>query len=411
MANIDIFADSPFTRLNKLLAPLDPPGGVEPLALSIGEPRLPTPPIVQEIVGGWNGGWTKYPPPAGSPGYRAAVADWLTRRYDLPDGMIDPDKNVAGTCGSREGLFELSLLAATLKRETLPDGAAPIIAMPNPLYHVYYGSAKLAHAEPFFMNTTAETRHMPNIRDLTPEVLDRLAMVILCTPGNPSGKLAKIDVLLDLALLARRHNFILAVDECYSELYGKRAPVGAMQACTAIDGKMTNVVTLNSLSKRSNAPSLRCAFVAGDEEIIRRFIMLRNYGGVQMPQALDAAGTALWKDESHVAANRAHYQSLFDVTDEVFEDWPGYERPEAAFFLWLPVRDDVEAARAAWSQAAIKVLPGSYISRDDPLTGTNPGAGYIRVAVVDDVDTVREAMPRLRSALDSANLAPQGENE
>lgn len=411
MADLDIFVDFPFGRLAKLLAPLDPPAGVEPLVLSIGEPRLPTPAIVQEIIGGWNGGWSKYPPPAGSPGYRAAVADWLTRRYDLPAGMIDADRNVAGTCGSREGLFQLSMLAATMKRETLPAGVQPAIAMPNPLYHVYYGSAKLAAAEPVFMNTTAETRHMPNVRDLTPDVLDRLAMVVLCTPGNPSGKIAKIDVLLDLALLARKHNFILAVDECYSELYGKRAPVGALQACTAIDGKMDNVVTVNSLSKRSNAPSLRCAFVAGDAEIIRRFTMLRNYGGVQMPPALDAAGTALWKDETHVAANRAHYQSLFDVTDDVFEDWPGYERPEAAFFLWLPVRDDEEAARAAWTQAAIKVLPGRYISREDPRSGTVPGAGYIRIALVDDAATVRDAMIRLRAALNAANQAPDGQGD
>ncbi len=407
MNDPEIFIDYPFGRMAKLLAPLDPPAGKDPLVLSVGEPRLPTPPMAQEVIAGWNGGWTKYPPPAGSDAYRGAVAAWLTKRYGLPDGMIDPDRNVAGTCGSREGLFQLTLLAATMKRQTLPAGVKPLIAMPNPLYHVYYGGTILANADPVFMNTTAETRHMPDVRDLTPDVLDRLAMVILCTPGNPSGKIAKIDVLLDLALLARKHNFILAVDECYSELYGKRAPVGALEACKAIDGKMDNVVTVNSLSKRSSAPGLRCAFVAGDAEIIRRFTMLRNYGGVQMPPALDAAGTALWRDESHVAANRAHYQALFDIADEAFDGWPGYERPEAAFFLWLPVRDDEEAAKAAWTREAIKVMPGRYFSRKDPVTGTVPGEGYIRIALVDDVKTVRDGMIRLRSALDAAGQAPE----
>jgi aspartate/methionine/tyrosine aminotransferase len=370
--------------------------------MAVGDPQLPPPPIVREVIDRHARDWSRYPLAQGTPDFRAAAHDWLTRRFALPAALVDPDRNLLPVAGTREALFHIALAAVGAR-----DGAAerPAVLMPNPVYHVYSGAAAVAGGEPVFLPATRQTGFLPDIGAIEPKLLARTALAYVCSPANPQGAVADIGYLRRWIELARRHKFVVAFDECYCEIYDRAPPTSALQACAALDvggssGRLDNVIAFHSLSKRSSAAGLRSGFVAGDATLIRRVAQLINYGGVAIPYPILAASAALWRDESHAAVVRAHYRANVDAAERALKGRFGFYRPEGGFFLWLEVGDGEAAARRLWAEAGLRVLPGGYMSRPD-ASGHNPGAAYIRVALVHDTPVVEEAMQRLARVLES----------
>ncbi len=382
-----MLTDYPFQRLTTLLGG---PATPESLVMSIGEPQHAPPSFVADVIAAHAHLWGKYPPLAGTPDYRRACADWLTRRFGLPAGMLDAERQVIPVAGTREALY---LIAQTVVD---PD-ARPVVLLPNPFYQVYAGAAAMAGAEPVFVPATAESGFLPDFAALPAATLERAALAYYCTPANPQGAVADAATLRRTVDLARRHGFVLAVDECYSEIWDQAPPAGALGACAALGGGTEGVVVFHSLSKRSSVPGLRCGFVAGDPDILAAFAHLRSYGGPTVPLPVLAAGAALWRDEAHVDDNRALYRAKLDLAEDLLGGRFGFRRPPGGFFLWLDVGDGERAALTLWREAGIRVLPGAYLARD--AGGGNPGAAYIRVALVHDLATTRRALSRIAEVL------------
>lgn len=384
--------DYPFRRLAELLADLAPPRGVEPVIMSIGEPKHPVPALVGETLAAEAAGWGRYPPTPGTPDLRKACAEWLERRYALPRGTIDPDAHILPCNGTREALFAVALLAVP---ETV-GGERPVALMPNPFYQIYAGAAVVAGAEPVFVSAAAETGFLPDFASLPERILQRAALAYLCTPSNPQGAVADPAYLKDLAALARRHDFMLAVDACYSDVYCGAPPPGIFEACRE-DGNFDRILAFHSLSKRSNVPGLRSGFVAGDPALVAEFARLRAYTGGATPLPVQAAAAALWRDEAHVEENRALYRRKFDAAARLLGGRHGFYRPDGGFYLWLDVGDGEAAARRLWARAGVKAMPGAYLCR--PATGRGPGSPYIRIALVHDAATAEAALARIADVL------------
>lgn len=393
---LDELTDYPFDRLRALLGPLSPPPDRAPIQMQIGEPKHAPPDFIQPILQRNPSDWGKYPPPNGTPELRQAIADWLTRRYQLPQGAVDPVRNVAIVSGTREALFMAALLAVPRTK----NGAQPVVLMPNPFYQVYSGAAAMAHAETVMVPAGAETGFQPDFTALPADILDRAALAYINSPANPQGSVADLAQLRAAIDLARRHDFVLAVDECYAEIYTAAPPPGALEACAADDpdDRFTNVLVFHSLSKRSNVPGLRSGFVAGDADLIARLLRLRQYGGAQVPLPVMNASEALWSDEAHVESNRTQYRQKFDLALELLNGAFGFSRPGGAFYLWLDVGDSEAATAKLWGDSGVRVLPGAYLGKPD-AHGINPAAAYIRAALVHDLDTTREAVIRIRDTL------------
>ena len=392
--HLDGLTEYPFQRLAALLAGVTPPADSAQLIMSIGEPQHTPPALLHEALAANPDGWGKYPLNAGTPDYRAAVAAWCTARFNLPTGFLDADKHLLPVAGSREALF----MAAQLCVPPAKNGKTPTVLMPNPFYQVYFGAAVMAGAEPIFVPATEDTDFLPDYGAIAPADLARAAMAYLCTPANPQGTVASLAQLKQMIRLAREHDFILISDECYSEIYTDAPPAGALEACAALGEGLKNVLVFNSLSKRSSVPGLRAGFVAGDADLIAKFGKLRAHGGAVQPVPVMAAATALWRDEAHVAENRAMYRAKFDDAAEIFGNTHGFYRPAGGFFLWLDVGDGEAATKKLWQQAGVKVLPGAYLARA-AAGGSNPGQAYIRVALVHERARVRDAMLRLKQIL------------
>lgn len=382
--------DYPFQRLTDLLGG---PATPDAVVLSIGEPQAAPPPMVQRILAENTPLWGKYPPIPGSPDYRKACAEWLERRFALPAGLVDADRHVLPVAGTREALYMIAQVVCPAEADE-----RPVVLLPNPFYQVYAGAAVMAGAEPVYVPATAASGHLPDFAALPETVLRRTALAFYNTPANPQGSVASLDQLTAMVELARRHDFVLASDECYSEIYDAAAPAGALQACARLGGGLDNVLVFHSLSKRSGVPGLRCGFVAGDAGIIAAFAHLRSYGGATVPLPILAAGAALWRDETHVAENRAAYRAKIDAAERLLGGRFGFARPPGGFFLWLDVGDGEAAAKALWQQAKLRVLPGRYLARDG-ADGSNPGARHIRVALVHDLETTTRALTRLAEIL------------
>jgi succinyldiaminopimelate transaminase len=391
---INQLTDYPFDRTRALLDVAQPPEGIEAIALSIGEPQHAPPSLIAETVAANAHLWGKYPRPDGIPELRQAVSSWLTRRFNVPNQDIDDKVGIIPVLGTREILY----MAATLSVPRSVSGEQPVVLIPNPLYHVYSGGAIMAQAEPVLVPATHNSNFMPDYRNLDERTLRRTAMAYLCSPSNPQGAIADINYLKDAIRLAREFDFVLAVDECYSEIYDQAPPPGALQACAELGDGYKNVLVFHSLSKRSSAASLRSGFVAGDAELIKNLRRLRCFSGATMPLPLQAASAALWNDEAHVEENRIKYRAKFDVAEKVLEGRYGYYRPGGGFFLWLDVGDGEEAAFKLWTEAGIRVQPGAYMARSDD-NGYNPGASYIRVALVHETDVIEKALKRLVKVL------------
>ena len=403
MSEARLQAFHPFLRLTALLDGI-PPGSSpgpegKPVLLHVGEPRNAPPDFVAEAIAEAAPGWSRYPPPRGDAAYRAAAVAWLERRYDLPEGFLDPERHILPLPGSREGLFFAAIVLAGAKngpRTGRGEGKGAIL-MPNPAYHVYSGAAAAIGAEAVMVPATAETGFQPEYTGLEPAILERAALAYLCSPANPQGAVAEAPRQAALIDCARTHGFVAAFDECYSEIYFDAPPPGALQLAAA-SGSLDQVLAFHSLSKRSSAAGLRCGFVAGDPELIGRLDQAFRFGGAGVPLPVLAAGTRLWQDEAHVVANRQRYRENFDVAERVLGNRFGARRPAGGFFLWLDVGDGEAAALKLWREAGIRVLPGAYMCGEEG-DDSAPGAPYIRIALVDDPELTEAALGRLVEVL------------
>ncbi len=397
---LETLPDYPFDRLRSLLDGINPPEDIDPISLAVGEPQQPVPALVSDIVRDQAGRWNKYPPFAGSPELREAIAGWMSRRYGLSENAINPQSNILACAGSREALY---LLPTWLVPET-KNGKRPIVAMPNPFYHVYGTGALASGAESLYLPATKQTNFLPDLDNLSVETLERLSLLFLCSPANPQGAIASKTYLEKAIHLARKHDFVLVSDECYAEIYDKTPPPGVLQVCREI-AETSNVATLydrviaiNSLSKRSNGAGLRSGFIAGDPDIIEKFGRFRSYIAATVPLPIDAASAALWNDDVHVEEIRGFYRRNIDVAEDIIGNMYDFYRPEGGFFLWLNVGNGEAAAKTLWRETGVRVLPGAHTSREDP-SGNNPGGEFIRIALVNDPAVIGEACKRLVKVL------------
>jgi aspartate/methionine/tyrosine aminotransferase len=394
----ETLTDFPFARLNTLLSPITPPANLSQINMSVGEPQGAMPAFARKIVAEEIDGWNKYPPNQGLPDLNLAVCEWLTRRYKLPKDLLDPALHVHPTAGSKEGVYIISAVATPQQK----GGGRPVVALPNPFYQAYLGGAVMSGAEPLLVDANASNGFLPDYGAIDEATWQRMSVVYLCSPANPQGAIASIDYLQKLIRLCRKHDAVLAVDECYAEIYNGEAPVGALQAALAMDetgGKdpFRNLTVFHSLSKRSNAAGLRAGFVAGDPKLVAMVLRWRTYGGPQIPHGVQKAAAALWREETHPPETREWYRKNFRVAEQILHNRFGYYTPGGGFFLWLDVGDGEAATRKLWGEAHVKVLPGAYVYRE--TGGINAAERYIRVALVHDEKTTREGLSRLASVL------------
>ena len=379
----------PFERLRQLFAGVTPRAAMSPVSLSIGEPRHPTPQFIRDALAAGSAGLSNYPTTAGAPALREAIAAWLSRRHRL--AALDPMSQVLPILGSREALFAFAQTVVDASRV----GATVIV--PNPFYQIYEGATLLAGATPHCVNSLAANGFAPQWRDVADAVWARTQLVYVCSPDNPTGRVTTHEEWQALFDLSDRHGFVIASDECYSEIYCDEAkpPLGALAAAAALgrDG-FPRLVVFGSLSKRSNCPGLRWGYVAGDAALIKAFLLYRTYHGSAMSPAVAAASIAAWNDEAHVRANRALYAQKFAALAPRVDAVLTAPLPEAAFYLWANVGgDDADFARRLYADQAVSVLPGSYLGRT--VGGVNPGAGYVRIALVAEFDECAEGIDRL----------------
>ncbi len=393
--DLNLLQPYPFEKLAKLKDGITPPTELTHIPLSIGEPRHPAPQFVETIISDNIKGLSSYPVTRGSDELRQTIAQWLISRFQLPADSIDAARHIAPVNGTREALFAFA--QAMIDRTT-----KPLIIMPNPFYQIYEGAAFLSGAEPWFINTTSDTGYLPDF-DAVPEAIwQRCQLIYLCSPGNPTGAVIDSTTLTRLIELAHKHDFIIASDECYSELYFDEAnpPVGLLQAAAdAGYSDYARCVIFHSLSKRSNLPGLRSGFVAGDARLIQSFLRYRTYHGCAMSPPFQAASIAAWSDEAHVKQNRIWYNEKFNAVLDILQPVLDVTKPDASFYLWprCPI-DETEFARGLFAQQNVTVLPGSYLSR--VAHGVNPGEGHVRLALVAPLDECIEAAQRIRTFID-----------
>ena len=382
----------PFERLAQLFADVERPAALSAISLSIGEPRHPTPGFITEEVITHLHGLSKYPTTRGLPELRTAIARWLMWRFKLPDGSVDPERHVLPVNGTREALFAFAQCSIDRRGN-------PLVLMPNPFYQIYEGAALLAGATPWFMNTTRETGYRPDFDAVPAAVWERCQLVYICNPGNPTGAVVGLQQLQQLLELADRHDFVIASDECYSELYPDEhaPPPGLLQAAAAAGrDDYSRCMVFHSLSKRSNAPGLRSGFVAGDAALIENFLRFRTYHGCAMPPATQAASIRAWQDEAHVRENRGLYRDKFTAVLDILAPVLDVQAPEAGFYLWPQTRTgDTGFAHDLLAQQNVAVLPGSYLSRT--VNGSNPGSDHVRMALVAPFEDCVEAAQRIKS--------------
>jgi N-succinyldiaminopimelate aminotransferase len=390
---LDELVRSPFARLALLLEGIAP--GASPIDLSLGEPKSMVPPFVGPTLQEHVSAFGRYPPIKGIAPLREAVATWMERRYPILAGQIDTERHVLPLNGSREGLF--SAIFPALARK--PAAERPLVLIPNPFYQAYAAAA--AGATPVFLSSGAKTQFLPELKAIDEGVLKQAVAFYLCTPSNPQGAVADRAYLARAIALARRFDFLLFADECYSEIYSDTPPPGALETAHGETGSLANVVAFNSLSKRSGLPGLRSGFVAGDPDFIAAFGRFRNVACPQVPLPIQHVSVKAWSDERHVEEGRALYARNFDIAHALLEGRYGYRRPAGSFFLWLDMAafgGGEGAAKTLWKGCGVRVLPGAYLAQAGP-DGINPGTDYIRVALVHDADTTREALTRLVAIL------------
>jgi len=382
----------PFERLRQLFAGVQPPAALRHINLGIGEPRHAAPPLIRQALDeALADGLAGYPATAGLPLLREACAAWLRRRYGV---QADAATQVLPTLGSREALFALAQTVID------PTRARPTVVCPNPFYQIYEGAALLAGAEPHYVPSDAARNFAPRWDQVPEAVWQRTQLVYVCSPGNPTGAVMPLDEWRMLFELSERHGFVIASDECYSEIYFDDAapPLGGLQAAVQLGRGWRNLVMLTSLSKRSSVPGLRSGFVAGDAQLLKSFLLYRTYHGSAMGGAVQAASAAAWGDEAHVRENRRLYRDKFAQVMPILQPVMDVRLPDASFYLWAGVPpafggDDAAFARALYAACHVTVLPGSFLARE--AAGFNPGAGRVRLALVAPVDECVQAARRI----------------
>lgn len=386
---LELLQPYPFARLRKLMDGLEPPADLQPISLHIGEPKHPTPSVLTDALIQHLDGLAAYPATAGIPELRQACAQWLMRRYS--GVKINPDTEVLPVLGSREALFAFT--------QTIIDSTTeyqPVVVSPNPFYQIYEGSALLAGARVEYVNCRAP-HFMPQWQEIDQNTWPKVQLVFVCSPGNPSGAVMNLDEWKKLFDLQDKYGFVIASDECYSEIYfdDDNKPLGALQAASQLGRTFDRLIMLTSLSKRSNAPSLRSGFVAGDNKLLADFLLYRTYHGSAMSLPTQYASIAAWNDEEHVIANRNLYREKFDKVIPILQQKFALHKPDASFYLWLnvPDCDDLAFTQKLWQKAAIRVLPGRYLARNTPYG--NSGAGFVRIALVSSVEECVEAANRM----------------
>jgi N-succinyldiaminopimelate aminotransferase len=391
----------PFEKLRRFLADVTPAAHLREIRLSIGEPQHATPDFIKTALSEGLSGLANYPSTAGTPALRQSIASWIGRRYDIP--APDAETQVLPVNGSREALFAFA--------QTVIDGSQPgaLVVCPNPFYQIYEGAALLAGAQPVFINTLPQNNFNLDLQTLSEEQWRRVQLLYVCTPGNPTGKVLALDDWRELFALSDRYGFVIASDECYSEIYfdEQKKPLGGLEAARKLGrDDYRRLVMFSSLSKRSNVPGMRSGFVAGDKALIQKFLLYRTYHGSAMSPAIQAASIAAWNDEAHVIENRRLYREKFAQVTPVIAEHLGTAMPDAGFYLWASVDkivdkaaakyatfDDTEFARELLRQYNVSVLPGSYLARD--ADGINPGSNFIRIALVADPAECLEGAQRI----------------
>lgn len=395
---LDTLQPYPFEKLAQLKAGITPPATLPHIALSIGEPQHPAPAHVVQTLLAHMGGLSHYPTTKGIPALRETMAQWCTQRFCLTH-PLNSETQILPVNGTREALFSFAQAAIDSKSK-------PLVVSPNPFYQIYEGAALLAGAEPYFLPCTADQRFIPDFANVPDAVWQRCQLLFICSPGNPTGSVMSIEQLQQLIRLAEKHDFIIASDECYSELYYEESspPAGLLQAASAMGlHDYSRCVVFHSLSKRSNLPGLRSGFVAGDAAIIEKFLLYRTYHGCAMPLQHQHASIAAWSDEEHVKENRIAYAEKFSavlniLTEDIAAQRISVTKPDAGFYLWVDVKgSDTQFARTLFAEKNITVLPGSYLSRE--INGHNPGAGFVRMALVATLTECTEAAQRIHEFL------------
>jgi N-succinyldiaminopimelate aminotransferase len=395
---LELLAAYPFERLARLKSGIMPPAHLPHIAMSIGEPKHAPPAFVIDALRRELGKLDSYPATAGLPETRAACAAWLARRFKI---TVQPETMVLPVNGTREALFSFVQAVVSVNDDARRD--KPAVLMPNPFYQIYEGAALLAGAQPVFLNTTADHRFQPDLDAVPAAVWKRCEVLFLCSPGNPTGAVLSLDVLRHALRLAEKHDFVIASDECYAELYRDEAapPPSLLQAALANGhDSYQRCVVFHSLSKRSSVPGLRSGFVAGDPAIIKPYLLYRTYHGCAMPVPTQLASIAAWNDDAHAAANRALYREKYARVLPVLAPVLDVVEPDGAFYLWPDVqRDDEIFTRELFATQNLTILPGSYLARDTP--GGNPGRQRVRISLVAPVEECVIAAQRIRTFLET----------
>ncbi|WP_066569459.1 succinyldiaminopimelate transaminase [Snodgrassella sp. CFCC 13594] len=387
--NLALLQPYPFARLRAAMKGLTPPEHVTPIPLHIGEPKHATPQVLIDALTAHLDGLAVYPATTGLPELKQACAEWLSRRYD---GVhVDPSHEILPILGSREALFSFAQVVIDANQDN-----RPIVVSPNPFYQIYEGAALLAGAHVEFANCEAP-RFMPQWRNIDESQWPHVQLVFVCSPGNPSGAVMNLNDWAELFALQDQYGFVIASDECYSEIYFEDAakPLGALQAAAQLGRNFDDLMMFTSLSKRSNAPGLRSGFVAGDAKWIDAFLLYRTYHGSAMSVPVQYASIAAWQDEAHVIENRRQYREKFDAVLPILAQSFEVTKPDASFYLWLkvPGGDDLAFTQKLWTEAAVEVLPGRFLARNTPFG--NAGEGYVRIALVAPLSQCIEAAQRM----------------
>ena len=388
--NLNLLQPYPFQKLRQLLDGVTRNTALSPIDLQIGEPKHATPTFIRQALIDQLDGLSNYPTTLGIPALRNGIAAWTQRRFNLT--TIDPDTQVIPINGSREALFAFA--------QTVIDSGAsqPVVVCPNPFYQIYEGAAFLAGATPHFINTLPENDFKLDFSQLSNDVWSRTQLIYVCSPNNPTGGVMTLDEWRELFALSDRYGFVVASDECYSEIYfdENNPPLGALDAANRLGRTgFPRLVVFNSLSKRSNVPGLRSGFVSGNAAILEKFLLYRTYHGSAMNPAVQAASAAAWSDETHVIGNRRLYAQKFTDAMAILSDTGAVRMPSASFYLWIntPI-DDTEFTKRLYQDYNVTVLPGSFLARE--ARGLNPGKNYVRIALVASPQECIEAMRRIR---------------
>jgi N-succinyldiaminopimelate aminotransferase len=390
--NLDLLQPYPFQRLRELFAGITPNAAYSAINLSIGEPKHATPQLIKDALTQNLAGLATYPTTIGSLALRESISAWIARRYNI--APPNPETAILPVNGSREALFAFAQVVIDNSKPS------PIIILPNPFYQIYEGAAFLAGAQPYFLNTSPENNHAMDFESVPVDVLKRTQLVYVCSPGNPSGKVMTLSQWKTLFELADKYGFVIAADECYSEIYFDEndPPLGALQAASLLTRSHANLIVFGSLSKRSNVPGMRSGFVVGDEKIIEKFALYRTYHGCAMGPVVQAASIAAWNDEAHVIENRRLYAEKFNAVTLMLNKVLDVKMPDAAFYLWARSKEsDTELAVKLYRNLNITVLPGSYLARE--AHGENPGKNFIRMALVASLEECVEAANRMNKLL------------